>query len=703
MTPLKLIIKDFGPYDDAEINFEEFQLALIIGKINNNEFSSNGSGKSTIFNAIKYVLFGESDSNLKEIIRQGAQQASVSFICLDDNNEKYKITRSRALKGGSSLVIQKEESDLSWKDLSQRRSSQDTEKELEKLLKINYKTFYNSLLFSQNDFVSLATLTAEKRKGLLKSILDLHQYQKYELSAKKMQADYNKIIDKNKTLIGVLNNPEEEIKNLSDSLIKLSNDKVLLDKNFSLIQKELDNLVLSYKEKENQINEVKNQKALILSIEKDLNDLKNKENNLKSKIEAINAEKLNISKTINSIKLEIKEKENSYNNITDNFNDIQSIQEELSTIKAEGLSLNKEKELLKDVPDKSLCDSCLQEIPHSHKENINEKNKQKLESINKTVLSLKEKYVNLDKKLNTLVKNKSIKETLEKEIFSLKERIKTGASQLSSKDDYLNSLNLEIKSINDTIVLKTKEKKSIKIDESADQKIEILNKIAADINTKNISKKNIENSILDLEKRKSVLEHSLDSSKINLEKLNVLKEEQTKLNYKNTICLDVINAFSSKGIPALIIQSILEDLQQRVNNYLDTFKPGLQMLFSLIKENTAGDQEDTLEIKYLLNGAEREYTQLSGAQKWLITMAFKLSIAEINYNRANCYFPLLLLDEVDQSLDKSSIDVFTDVVRELQKKFKILIITHNDYLKAKFNNIIQVEQDQFGVSKINQL
>lgn len=58
-------------------------------------------------------MLGESDSNLKEIIRQGAQQASVSFICLDDNNEKYKITRSRALKGSSSLVIQKEESDLS--------------------------------------------------------------------------------------------------------------------------------------------------------------------------------------------------------------------------------------------------------------------------------------------------------------------------------------------------------------------------------------------------------------------------------------------------------------------------------------------------------------------------------------------------------------------------------------------------------------
>ena len=43
------------------------------------------------------------------------------------------------------------------------------------------------------------------------------------------------------------------------------------------------------------------------------------------------------------------------------------------------------------------------------------------------------------------------------------------------------------------------------------------------------------------------------------------------------------------------------------------------------------------------------------------------------------------------------------VVSIHQKKFKILIITHNDYLKAKFNNIIQVEQDQFGVSKINQL
>lgn len=55
----------------------------------------------------------------------------------------------------------------------------------------------------------------------------MHQYQKYELSAKKCKQIVIKSLTRIKHLIGVLNNPEEEIKNLSDSLIKLSHDKLI--------------------------------------------------------------------------------------------------------------------------------------------------------------------------------------------------------------------------------------------------------------------------------------------------------------------------------------------------------------------------------------------------------------------------------------------------------------------------------------------
>lgn len=54
---------------------------------------------------------------------------------------------------------------------------------------------------------------------------------------------------------------------------------------------------------------------------------------------------------------------------------------------------------------------------------------------------------------------------------------------------------------------------------------------------------------------------------------------------------------------------------------------------------------------------------------------------------------LLLLDEIDQSLDKAGVDAFADIIKTFQQAFTILVITHNDRLKDKFKSTILVEQD----------
>ena len=59
----------------------------------------------------------------------------------------------------------------------------------------------------------------------------------------------------------------------------------------------------------------------------------------------------------------------------------------------------------------------------------------------------------------------------------------------------------------------------------------------------------------------------------------------------------------------------------------------------------------------------------------------------------------LLLDEIDQSLDKAGVDAFADIVKFFQKEYAILVITHNDRLKDKFSHAILVEQDINMISR----
>ena len=129
MDLLRLILEDFCGHSHSDIDLESFSTALIVGKRNGNDRISNTVGKSTIFSAIKYVLFNEVEfSKLEKVIRHGCDRCVVSLEFIASNNIKYKVTRSKSRKAGSDLTLSKW--NTGWEDLTQRKPS-DTEIDLQ--------------------------------------------------------------------------------------------------------------------------------------------------------------------------------------------------------------------------------------------------------------------------------------------------------------------------------------------------------------------------------------------------------------------------------------------------------------------------------------------------------------------------------------------------------------------------------------------
>ena len=125
----------------------------------------------------------------------------------------------------------------------------------------------------------------------------------------------------------------------------------------------------------------------------------------------------------------------------------------------------------------------------------------------------------------------------------------------------------------------------------------------------------------------------------------------------------------------------------------------MQLSFLVEKTTGEGEQADTLDIKYTVNGKKRYYEQLSGAMRLAVIFSLKLGLSSVLQNRLGMDIKFLLLDEIDQSLDKASVDAFADIVKFFQKDFTVLVITHNDRLKDKFSHAILVEQDTNMVSR----
>jgi len=141
----------------------------IIDGWNDDAQTSNGSGKTSIFESIAWCLYGVCSKRLQqsEIIRNGETSTSV-VVKLEDKQGRL-ITIKRTLNPNS-LVVTDHMGD--WETDSQRT----TQARLNKYLGYNYDTFSRTVYFPQTDTDRFLTLAPEERKDLLFRLQNLDQF-----------------------------------------------------------------------------------------------------------------------------------------------------------------------------------------------------------------------------------------------------------------------------------------------------------------------------------------------------------------------------------------------------------------------------------------------------------------------------------------------------------------------------------------------
>ena len=90
-------INNFLSFDKAEIDLKDRNIVAVRG-INNNDkdaAKSNGSGKSTIFNAICWALTGETINGVKDICNIYADDGAYVELTFTVDNDNYRIIRSK--------------------------------------------------------------------------------------------------------------------------------------------------------------------------------------------------------------------------------------------------------------------------------------------------------------------------------------------------------------------------------------------------------------------------------------------------------------------------------------------------------------------------------------------------------------------------------------------------------------------------------
>lgn len=189
MIPLHLRISGFLSYRDAvDLDFNSFELACISGQ--------NGAGKSSLLDAITWVLFGEARGKGTDIINLN-QDVRAAEVALTFNYEGNVFRVQRTLPRGKSTVLEFQVQDHeSWKPLTEK-TTRDTQARIEHTLRLDYETFINASFFLQGKADQFTQKKASERKEVLSTILGLEVWDVYkERTAEKrklLEADVQSI------------------------------------------------------------------------------------------------------------------------------------------------------------------------------------------------------------------------------------------------------------------------------------------------------------------------------------------------------------------------------------------------------------------------------------------------------------------------------------------------------------------------------
>jgi exonuclease SbcC len=157
----KIVIKNILSIEDLELEFGESGLVLVDGW-NHDENTANAAGKTAIFNALSFGLYGKIPRNITatEILRRGTKTGSVE-VTLQVGSDTWLIKRSRP----NGLVFYRNGIEETI-----------TQAGFEQLVKVNYNQFLLTTYSSQLKSDKFILLNDSGKKDFLLQIVDLEQF-----------------------------------------------------------------------------------------------------------------------------------------------------------------------------------------------------------------------------------------------------------------------------------------------------------------------------------------------------------------------------------------------------------------------------------------------------------------------------------------------------------------------------------------------
>ncbi|WP_218082101.1 AAA family ATPase [Anthocerotibacter panamensis] len=169
--------------------------------------------------------------------------------------------------------------------------------------------------------------------------------------------------------------------------------------------------------------------------------------------------------------------------------------------------------------------------------------------------------------------------------------------------------------------------------------------------------------------------------------------------HQHSLYKELATAFGKNGIQALIIESVLPELEQEANQLLARLSENqLHVRFITQKATkTTAKLIETLDILIADSRGTRPYETYSGGEAFRVNFAIRLALSRLLARRSGAALQTLIVDEGFGSQDRDGRERLVEAINLIAHEFeRILVITHINDLKEVFPARVEVEKGERG-------
>ena len=217
-------VKNFMSVGNATqgINFDRCDLTLVLGENldlgGDDSGARNGTGKTSIINALSYALFGQALTNIRKdnLINKTNTKNMLVTIDFECDNEKYRIERGRK---PNILKFYVGDNEHESKDDNSQGDSRETQQEIERLINMSHDMFKH--IVALNTYTEpFLSLKSNDQRAIIEQLLGITLLSEKAEALKEQNKTTKDAIQREEIQIKATADANERIKQQIDSLVR---------------------------------------------------------------------------------------------------------------------------------------------------------------------------------------------------------------------------------------------------------------------------------------------------------------------------------------------------------------------------------------------------------------------------------------------------------------------------------------------------